>query len=160
MVAVPLSSPAGALAADSGASDSASLLALTTYVYPVVQPPALAGASWCLETNLSCAQGPWWQERTQLQQADLAQFSFLEPGLATEQRYAEAIRLLWLWPEGQFLVHQAALHGVAVVTWPDAYSSNSLASYMPRHRVVRLNGRFAGSPTWMLAGVLAHELKH
>jgi hypothetical protein len=139
---------------------SVSLLSLTERVYPVIDAPAQVGVSWCAPANPKCTPSTWWQERDQQHGDDLVQFSYLEPGLASESRYAEAVSLLSLWPEGQFLLHQAALHGVAVVSWPDAYNGNSLANYTPRFRLVRISTRFASSPTWLLSSILAHELKH
>lgn len=100
------------------------------------------------------------EEGDQFGDAGLVQFGYLEPGLASERRYAEAIGLLSLWPEGESLLHHAAAHGVGVVSWPGAYSRDALASCTRRCRLVRINSRFSGSSTWLVSALVAHELKH
>src|SRR5256885_1064590 len=121
--------PGPTAAAASDSAQSAPLLALSERIYPVMDAPTPSGISWCRVTNPTCAPATWWQEHDQAPSDDLVQFSYLEPGMATESRYAEAIALLSLWSEGQFLLHQAAVHGVAVVTWSDGLSGAALASY-------------------------------
>lgn len=153
-----LVTPAEAAEADETAS--AKLLALTTYVYPQVVASANDAQPWCLSDNPSCARDPWFGEWNEPQQADLVQYQFVGPGLATERRFAEAVRLLWQWPEGRFLLSEAAAHGVAIVTFPDSLSGPAYAAYIPQFRAMYVNRRFTTSPTWMVAAVLGHELKH
>jgi hypothetical protein len=157
--------PAGAepLAPETSTSaepDSLPLLGATAYAYPVVDPPVSDVAPWCLPANPGCGQEPWWMERDQPQQSRLVQYRFVGPGLVTEERFAEAIRLLWQWPEGKFLLREAAAYGVGIVNWPDSISGEVFGAYHPQLRLIRVTGSFAPAPTWMLASVLAHELKH
>lgn len=135
-------------------------MALDQYVYPVIGPAAAETDPWCLRDNPSCGRDPWWTEWSEHQLARLVQYQFVGPGLVTEHRFAEAVRLLWQWSEGKFLLSEAAAHNVAVVTLPDAMSGPVYAAYMPQHRVIFVNRRFTAAPTWMIATVIAHELKH
>jgi hypothetical protein len=143
-----------------GEPASTPLFGATTFSYPVVDPPASDIAPWCLAENPGCGQQPWWLERDRLHQSRLIQYRFLGPGLVTEQRFAEAIRLLWQWWEGKFLLREAAAHGVAIVTGRHLMSDEIYAAYHPPARRIRVTGEFVPAPTWMLATVLAHELKH
>ncbi|MBI4493059.1 MAG: hypothetical protein HY690_09720 [Chloroflexi bacterium] len=138
---------------------STPLMALDSYVYPQIGPVPETDP-WCLRENPSCGRDPWWAERNEPQDAQLVQYQFVGPGLVTEQRFAEVARLLWQWSEGRFLLGEAAAHHVAIVTLPDSMSSLAYAAYIPQYRVVFVNRRFTAAPTWMVAAVLAHELKH
>jgi hypothetical protein len=128
------------------------------YIYPVVDAPADETKFWCLTANPSCGRDPWWVEWNELQRDSPVQYSFLAPGLATEYRFVEAIWMIWQWPDGKFLLREAAAHGVRIVSAP--FPVAALASYRTIDRVVRVNEKFDETSTWMLADIMAHELKH
>jgi hypothetical protein len=97
-----------------------------------------------------------WNE---LQGSDMVAYQFA-PGLTSERRYGEAIRLLSIWPEGLQLLTSAGLHGVKIVTLPEAGLSGAVASYRPSVRQISIAGDYIETSTWMIADSLAHELKH
>ena len=77
----------------------------------------------------------------------------------TESRFAEAIGLLWLWPEGRELLQTAANHGVAIAS-SQSIARRAFAAYVPAERTLLVNPNFTEVSTWLLADVLAHELRH
>ena len=133
----------------------------TAYVYDTLdEPPALGGGVWpCLKENPSCTREPWWAQWNELQDSKRTQYKFLGPGFVTEYRFAEAVGLLWQWPEGKDLLRAAADHGVRVFVAPDI-PRQAFAGYSPRARAIGFNPQFTETSTWMVASVLAHELKH
>ena len=133
----------------------------TTYVYETLEePPALASGIWpCLRQNPSCAREPWWAEWNDLQVPEPIQYRFLGPGFVTEYRFAEAVGLLWQWPEGKDLLRAAADHGVTVIASPRIPRA-AFAGYAPPFQTIVFNPQFTETSTWMVASVLAHELKH
>jgi hypothetical protein len=135
------------------------------YVYPTITPPESVPGLVCQRSNPSCGRDQWWRERNELDQdeppaSQLAQFAFLPPGLVAEQRFVEVIWLLWHWPEGQTLLSSAADNGLTIRTLMATQLVDAFAAYSPQSRAVVVNGDFAGASTWMVADVLAHELKH
>ena len=133
----------------------------TAYVYDALdEPPALSSGAWpCLKENPSCSREPWWAQWNTLQDSKRIQYKFLGPGFVTEYRFAEAVGLLWQWPEGQDLLRAAADHGVRVMVAPDI-PRQAFAGYSTRARAIGFNPQFTETSTWMVASVLAHELKH
>jgi hypothetical protein len=129
----------------------------TSYTYPTIDPPHETMFS-CIQTNPSCNRDPWWIEWNELQGDNLVQYKFIAPGLVTESKFIEAVWLLWQWPEGQFLLREAAAHGVRIVAVPIPVAA--FAAYLKPERAIFVNKRFAEASTWMVADVLAHELKH
>jgi hypothetical protein len=131
----------------------------SSYEFPTIGPPGDPAKFTCLERNPSCNRDPWWMEWNELQESNPVQYRFVEPGFTTEARYIEAVWLIWQWPEGQELLKDAGSWGVLVTTAP-ASDSGPFASYRRGLKLIRLNGLFTQSSTWMVADVLAHELKH
>ena len=77
----------------------------------------------------------------------------------TEGRFAEAIALLWIWPEGRELLQTAADNGVVIYSSPEI-ARRAFAAYRPANRTLLVNPQFTEVSTWLLADVLAHELRH
>jgi hypothetical protein len=153
VASVELLAPSAALAQTAPSGYAAP----TSYAYPTIDPPHDTMFS-CLQTNPSCSRDPWWIEWNELQGDDPVQYKFLGPGLVTQSRFIEAIWLLWQWPEGQFLLREASAHGVRIGAVPIPVPA--FAAYSERDRAIVLNRRFSETSTWMVADVLAHELKH
>jgi hypothetical protein len=151
-----------AAAGYSGPWDLASMFAAyekatRKFDFAVVDSPGGDASFWCLKANPSCGRDPWWGEWNQIQSERLVQYRFLGPGLVTEERFTEVIWLLWQWPEGKALLKSAADSGVLVVAGPE---SGAFASFIGRLNAIRVNNRFTETSTWLVADVLAHELKH
>lgn len=127
--------------------------------YPLVDPPTDDVGFWCLQANPSCSTDPWWVEWNELQSSELVEYRFA-PGLVSERRLIEAIWLLWQWPEGKDLLRDGGASGVIIVTVSADVLPESFASYNSVFKRIRVSRRFAETSTWMLADVLAHELKH
>jgi hypothetical protein len=122
------------------------------------QAPSTSG--WpCLSRNPSCGREDWWAQWNELQDTDWLQFKYIGPGLVTEGRFAEAIALLWVWPEGRQLLETAANHGVAIYSSQEI-ARRAFAAYRPADRTLMVNPNFTEVSTWLLADVLAHELRH
>jgi hypothetical protein len=128
------------------------------YIHRVVEAPREDSKLACLAENPSCSRDDWWVEWNELQSDDAVQYRFVGPGLVTEARFVEAIWLIWKWPEGQELLRSAADHGVMILSHPSA--SEAIAYYTHAVRAIVLNPRFEEASTWMVADVLAHELRH
>ena len=121
---------------------------------------APTGEGWpCLARNPSCGREDWWAQWNELQESAPLQFRFIGPGLVTEARFAEAIALLWIWPEGRELLQTAANHGVAIYSSPEI-ARRAFAAYRPANRTLLVNPNFTEVSTWLLADVIAHELRH
>jgi len=147
--------------APAGESGRARYSPPTSYIFDALdEPPPLTGGAWpCLTQNPSCSREPWWAQWNTLQVATPTQYAFLGPGFVTEYRFAEAVGLLWQWPEGKDLLRAAADHGVrvgVVASFPRA----AFAGYTKEARAIVFNPRFTETSTWMVASVLAHELQH
>jgi hypothetical protein len=129
------------------------------YVFRTVDSaPQLSG--WpCLSRNPSCGREDWWAQWNELQDSNWLQFRYIGPGLVTEGRFVEAIALLWIWPEGRQLLEMAAEHGVAIYSSPQI-ARRAFAAYRPADRSLMVNPNFTEVSTWLLADVLAHELRH
>lgn len=129
------------------------------YVYRTMdQPPS--GDGWpCLQGNPSCGREDWWAQWNEIQESSWIQFRYIGPGLVTEARFAEAIALLWLWPTGRELLQTAADHGVAIYSSPEI-ARRAFAAYRPGNRTLLVNPNFTEVSTWLLADVIAHELRH
>lgn len=125
---------------------------------PVVGPSRGGPGLSCLQSNPSCGRDPWWIEWNEIQSDRLVRFSFLPPGLVAEARFIEAIWLLSEWDDGRFLLEEAGRNGLLIITAP--IPRKAFAAYLPAKRLLGVNERFAEVSTWMLADVLAHELKH
>ncbi|MCC7371120.1 MAG: hypothetical protein IT306_22080 [Chloroflexi bacterium] len=122
------------------------------------QAPANNG--WpCLSRNPSCGREEWWAQWNELQDSNWLQYKYIGAGLVTEARFAEAISLLWLWPEGRELLTTAANHGVAIYSSQEI-ARRAFAAYRPADRTLMVNPNFTEVSTWLLADVLAHELRH
>jgi hypothetical protein len=127
--------------------------------------PLVNSGAWCLAPNTSCTDGPWWQaqsERTsgRLRQAT-ATYAGLD-GLTSDPDFGEAVRLLWQWPEGRQALIGAADRGVQMVQGPRHPSgeTDSFATYEEDTRTIEVAYEDMDVPTWMLADLLAHELRH
>ena len=121
---------------------------------------APSGNGWpCQTRNPSCGREDWWAQWNELQDSAWLQFRYIGPGLVTESRFAEAISLLWLWPEGRDLLQTAADHGVAIYSSPEI-ARRAFAAYRPANRTLLVNPSFTEVSTWLLADVVAHELRH
>ena len=121
---------------------------------------APSGIGWpCQSRNPSCGREDWWAQWNEIQEGALLQYRFIGPGRVTEGRFAEAIALLWLWPEGRELLQTAADHGVAIFSSPEI-ARRAFAAYRPANRTLLINPSFTEVSTWLLADVIAHELRH
>jgi hypothetical protein len=121
---------------------------------------APSGTGWpCQSRNPSCGREEWWAEWNDVQDGSPLQFRYIGPGLVTESRFVEAVSLLWLWPEGRELLETAADHGVAIYSSPEI-ARRAFAAYRPANRTLLVNPNFTEVSTWLLADVLAHELRH
>jgi hypothetical protein len=129
------------------------------FVYRTMdQPPS--GNGWpCQTSNPSCGREDWWAQWNEIQETAWLQFRFIGPGLVTEGRFSEAIALLWLWPDGRELLQTAADHGVAIYSSPEI-ARRAFAAYRPGNRTLLVNPSFTEVSTWLLADVIAHELRH
>jgi hypothetical protein len=113
----------------------------------------------CQTRNPSCGREDWWAQWNELQDSNWTQYKYIGPGLVTEGRFAEAIALLWLWPDGHDLLTTAADHGVLIYSSPEI-ARRAFAAYRPANRSLMVNPSFTEVSTWLLADVLAHELRH
>jgi hypothetical protein len=110
----------------------------------------------CFTANKSCGRDAWWVEWNELQDTAYVQYAAVGDGFATERRFDEAVSLLSQWPEGKELLRSANRGHVAVVTGnPKGY-----ASYRAAFSLITVSQQFTEVSTWMLADVLAHELRH
>ena len=120
----------------------------------------LDGFAYCDVSNPSCGRDPWWLQFNEPQRADLLQFGLTGTTLTVEDRYSEAMRLLWGWGEGQALLHDGSEFGVVVGSGVFDRDPNAIAFYNSARRQIQINPRYARAATWMLAAVLSHELRH
>jgi len=122
--------------------------------------PYPSDLSWsCFATNPACGRDPWWAESNELQDTTHVTYPAIGPHLITERRFAEAMDLLWQWPEGKVLLRQAEQSSVLVIGL-DYDRQTAFATYSPQRKLVAFNSRFVMTPTWMAADVMAHELSH
>lgn len=131
----------------------------TTYEYRTMDQPLMTNDWPCQTRNPSCGREAWWAEWNDVQDGSPLQYKFIGPGLVTEARFAEAISLLWLWPEGRELLQTAAEHGVAIYNSPEI-ARRAFAAYRPANQTLLINPNFSEVSTWLLADVIAHELRH
>jgi hypothetical protein len=131
----------------------------TTFNYRTIdQAPSSDG--WpCQSANPSCGREDWWAEWNDIPDGKPLQYRFVGPGLVTEGRFAEVIGLLWTWPEGRELLQTAASNGVTIRSSPEI-ARRAFAAYQPATKTLLVNPQFTEVSTWMLADVLAHELRH
>ena len=129
------------------------------FVYRTIdQAPQSSG--WpCQSRNPSCGREDWWAQWNEIQDTSWLQFKYIGPGLVTEARFVEAIALLWIWPEGRELLETAANHGVAIYSSQEI-ARRAFAAYRPADRTLMVNPNFTEVSTWLLADVVAHELRH
>jgi hypothetical protein len=126
--------------------------------------PMVDTGAWCLAPNTSCEDGPWWQaqfDRSKGRTGQSTTYAGLE-GLHSEPDFAEAVRLLWQWPEGRQELIGAAESGVRIVQGPRRRGSHNdaFATYNDETHIVEVAYEYMDVPTWMLADLLAHELRH
>jgi hypothetical protein len=119
----------------------------------------------CFAVNPSCSRDDaWWMEWFDLQEqpvADhLAQFSSLGSGFRAEFRFAEAVVLIWAWPEGRQLLQDAARFGITVVSGGAADMPTAYADFNGALHRIRINATYRAISTWALADLLVHELQH
>lgn len=124
---------------------------------PLIDAPRTDTRFNCLARNPSCGRDPWWAEWNEVQESHLVAYRFA-PGFVTEFRFIEAVWLLWRWPEGRELISAAAASGVSV--WTQEERSDSFAGYSPLFNWISFDRRYTETSTWMVADVLAHELRH
>jgi hypothetical protein len=125
-------------------------------------PLAETGA-WCLAPNTSCADGPWWLAQPQLGVAPRGQTTYVGlDGLGSDPDFAEAVRLLWQWPEGRQQLIGAAALGVQIRQGRRlrGADSDSFATYDDEALIVEVAYENMDVPTWMLTDLLVHELRH
>jgi hypothetical protein len=121
------------------------------------------GTNWCLPSNSSCTDDIWWQVHSERASGRLPTATFVGlDGLKTDPEFAEAIRLLWLWPEGRDELLGAAGRGVQIVEGPRQArdDSDAFATYQESTRTIEIAYEELDTPTWMIADLLAHELRH
>jgi len=131
----------------------------TTFTYRTIDDAPSSNGWPCLGRNPSCGREDWWAEWYDGQDSQPMQYRYIGAGLVTEGRFAEVIALLWTWPEGRELLQTAADHGVAIYADP-AIARRAFAAYRPANRTLLVNPQFTEVSTWLLADVLAHELRH
>jgi hypothetical protein len=130
------------------------------------QPIPLVGSgSWCLPDNSSCDDVPWWQAQSERSSARRRQATATYvglDGLRSDPNFAEAVRLLWQWPEGRAELVGAAERGVQIVQGPrhPSKDTDSFATYDEDTRTIEVAYEDLDVPTWMVADLLAHELRH
>jgi hypothetical protein len=110
--------------------------------------------------NPSCGRDPWWLQWNELQSTDLVSFNMTGRPLTAESRYHEALQVLWGWDEGKELLGNGSEFGVAVLSGIFAREPSAIASYSTARRSIQINPRYAQAATWMLAAVIAHEMRH
>jgi len=93
-----------------------------------------------------------------MQGSSYVRYEAIGTGFVTEGRFREAIDLLWQWPEGKELLRSANHSRVAVIAGTSGGSS--YADYRKAFSLVTVNARFTEVSTWMLADIIAHELRH
>jgi hypothetical protein len=129
------------------------------YIYPTLDAPPNDAEFWCLKINPSCGRDPWYVQFMEYQAiTDYVQYSFLGPGLRADYRLTEAIWLLWQWNDGKYLLRRAAEGGYTIRI--ENFGGTAIASYSRRERRIRVNLRYSDVSNWMVADMLAHELKH
>jgi hypothetical protein len=143
-----------------GPWDTVSMLAAYDRAGLPTIDPYPSDTTWsCFASNPSCARDPWWAEWNEQQDDTHVSYSAIGSHFVTERRFAEAVNLLWQWPEGKALLEQAAGPGVLVMTL--SYDrQTAFATYSPQRKLIAFNSRFTTEPTWMAADVIAHELSH
>jgi hypothetical protein len=127
--------------------------------------PLANSGSWCLVSNSSCQDGPWWQAQSERTSARLRQATATYvglDGLTSDPDFGEAVRLLWQWPEGRKELIGAADRGVTIVQGPrhPAANTDAFATYQESTLTIEVAYDDMDVPTWMLADLLAHELRH
>lgn len=127
--------------------------------------PLVSTGSWCLPQNSTCQDGAWWQAQSERTSARLRQATATYvglDGLTSDPDFGEAVRLLWQWPEGRRELIGAADLGVTIVQGPRHPSANTdaFATYQESTLTVEVAYENMDVPTWMLADLLAHELRH
>jgi len=127
--------------------------------YPALVAPPDDALHPCLVENPSCTRDPWWVEWNELQRDDPLEFAFA-PGLSAEYRFAEAIWLLQQWPDGRMLIADAAGLGIQIRAVSAQRLPNAFAAFVPQRQLILFNQKYVESSTWMVADVLAHELRH
>jgi hypothetical protein len=143
-----------------GPWDAASMVAAYDRAGLAAIDPYPSDAVWsCFATNPSCSREPWWGEWDALQDATHVSYAAVGTHFTTERSFAEAVDLLWQWPEGKLLLRQADQASVLVMSL-DYDQQVAFATYSPQRKLIALNRRFTAAPTWMVADVLAHELSH
>jgi hypothetical protein len=131
----------------------------TEFVYRTVDQ-APSGSGWpCQSRNPSCGREDGWAQWNELQDNAALQYRYIGAGLVTEARFSEAIALLWLWPDGRELLQTASDHGVAIYSSPEI-ARRAFAAYRPANRTLLVNPGFTEVSTWLLADIVAHELRH
>ena len=113
----------------------------------------------CPPANPSCTRDHWSIEHNELQDDTRVTYAAIGARFTTERRFAEAVNVVWQWPEGKTLLRQANDSGVLIISI-DYDRQTSFATYSPQRELIAINRRYVAAPTWMLAGVLAHELTH
>jgi len=160
LLAVTLAFAAGLLARPVAEAGQAAPSGPAPYIFPRIPPPADGELIPCLPDNPSCGRDDWYAEWDESQSTRLVQFTFVGPGLVTERRFAEAVRLLWQAPGGRELLEGAAERGVVIRDGAFGGRKYPLGMYDSRDRAVWINSRYTGAATWMLAADLGHELRH
>jgi hypothetical protein len=164
--ATPVATPAASSAASAVPVPTATAIAAsgTTASRPVAPASSVIEAppadGWpCYTGNPSCNRDLWWHQVNEVQRSEMVTFQFA-PGLSSEYRYIEAIRLLAQWPEGLAILKDAGEARVKIITTSDILLPGAVASFTSPENVIRVRTSFRQSPNWMLADSLAHELKH
>jgi hypothetical protein len=117
-------------------------------------------AFYCLSANPSCARDPWWMEWTEPTEDQIVSFAGMGVGLVAESRFAEAVNLIRQWDDGSQLLTEAETFGLTIRTGTFSKDPTAIAAYnSSRHEIV-FSPDYATSPTWMVAAVLTHELRH
>jgi hypothetical protein len=82
---------------------------------PAVPPYRSDSEGWCFTTNASCNREARWDEWNERQGTSYVRYSAIGTGFVTEEGFAEAVDLIWQWPEGKDLLRIADRNHVAVV---------------------------------------------
>jgi hypothetical protein len=138
-------------------STTVTLNVVPDYVFQVISAPRDDQTFYCLSANPSCGRDEWWVEWNDIGSDDLVQYAFVGPGLVTEQRFVEAIWLIWQWPAGKNLLRAAANSGVLIESDAEA---EGFGYFVPSEARLAVNQGYTEVSTWMLADVLVHELRH
>jgi hypothetical protein len=155
-----------ALAMSAGLSSMPAVIrSETAYLDPaayfrLITPEASNEPLPCGSDDSSCSQEIAMSGLSEPASDGLIHLHSIGPGLRSEARFAEALELLWEWPEGREILATAGQFKTSVRTGSYSSDPTSFASYDSDAHLIRISPAYTEVPTWSLAGLLAHESRH